>query len=174
MKKRGVLLLLLLGLVLVQGVSATQSWNFRYTPECKICWEGFVVNSSLDLVNTGDAELNVLNMYLIDYDGIQFFSSFVNATITPGETLTLRFPVHLPPPTRGMTLFYKLCLELPTGLSCSRDYSRMIIRPLSELECIDDNGCAYNQKCLNFKCVEFYCPGIAVDHDCVTQESSLK
>ena len=166
MKKRGIVILLLLLILCVPGAFAIYAWNYMFDPKCQLCWEGFSTNGSLQIFNIGDQPFRVLKVMLKDASGIDFFSSPSETTIDVGGSATFNFQFLLPPPTRGFTLFYKPCLLLPNGEMCADGHSRMLIKPLSELECFNDESCAGDETCVVNKCRGIVCNGQAMDHTC--------
>ena len=166
MKKRSIVIILLILLACMPGAFAIYAWNFRFDPQCSVCWEGFPTNSSLLISNMGDQPMRVLKVSLKDSSDVVFYSSTTDTIIEPGAGATFSILLLLPPPSRGYSLFYKPCLMLPDGEMCSNEHSRMLVKPLSEMECIDDEGCALNEVCTGNKCHTIYCPGGYLNHQC--------
>ncbi len=166
MKKRGIVIILLLLLICMPSAFAIYAWSFRFEPHCTTCWEGFAANSSLIISNIGDQPMRVLKVSLKDSSDTVFYSSSTDTTIEPGSSTTFSLLMLLPPPSRGYTLFYKPCILLPDGEMCSDEHSRMLVKPLSDLECTDNYACAFNEICQNNKCRAIYCPGGYINHEC--------
>jgi hypothetical protein len=92
----------------------------------------------------------------------------MQAEVAVKDSVIASFPLHLPPASRGSTLFYKPCIDLPEGVSCAESYARMFIKPLTELECSADKDCAEDSVCKNFKCARFSCASTPKNHKCPT------
>ena len=159
-------LLIVLILVFASPVLGVKQWAFRMTPQCTRCMEGMVINTTLEISNTGDELMELSRVSLADSSGVTFFSSPLNEKVAEGDKITINFQLHLPPPSRGSTLFYKPCISSGGEILCSDNFARMFIKPLAELECTSTEGCPFDESCQNFKCLPIQCSGFVSNHKC--------
>jgi hypothetical protein len=130
------------------------AWDHQIEAECENCFEGEFANITLQILNDEGSDLNVYGVYLMDGENIDFFYSKTNQTLNADESKSFLLSVQLPPPTRSETLFFKPCLLTDIGKSCAVVNSRLRVRPISQIECLDDSGCKDGSDCVFNKCVK--------------------
>jgi len=111
---------------------STVSWLSLVNETCKTCLEGEKTKFDISITNTAGKEFIVRSAALVDSSGIVFASGNINLILPASEIKYFSLDSVLPPPTRGKTLYYTLCLSLSvdgsTTQSCENTVRRMVIQ----------------------------------------------
>ena len=147
-----------------------------------ICVEGEDLNVTVRVMNPGDWDMHVDNMYLTDINTEVRFWQYApkDSTVGPASQRDFNSYIMAQLPEGANTLQYKGCGEvrerndeliLENKTLCSNIKSVAIV-PLSEIECQYDGECAHDEYCskeIPAKCVPLECPegDIIARHRCV-------
>ncbi len=115
-----------------QPEQQTVQWLSTVEESCKPCMEGEQSSFKVSLTNAGDNEFAVRFIALVDSSGVVFASGNVDTILSRNSTKNFTIDSIVPPPTRGKTLFYTMCLGISSGSeivqSCEQSARRMIVQ----------------------------------------------
>jgi hypothetical protein len=130
-------------------------WRSKILIECpeEVCIEGGAIGFVISLQNIGDEAFAVNQIYLRDSDELIFTSlQNLEEEVMGGEEKTFQLIGNVPPPTRGSTLFYKVCYVINGQPECEPLPRSFILLPLEKAECVSDSECQYDEYCLKYRC----------------------
>ena len=137
----------------------TPIWTANVVPLCNgVCLEGNVGIWQVQLNNVGKVKFQIQGISLVDSSGIPFGSVDLtkqNAIIEPGQSGKINVTGVIPPPTRASTLFYKLGYMVGGKVYPDSNYRRMVVMPISNVECTSNDFCSSSDICYGFRCVPY-------------------
>lgn len=132
------------------------------------CLEGNVAAWQIQIQNTGDKEFSIGEVGLADSDGKIFARQQASQNLAAKAVGTAVLQGLVPPPTRGWTLYYKACFLINNRTECESSDRVMLVMPLAAVECVRNETCRQDERCLAFKCMPFQCQSseTAWNHSC--------
>lgn len=156
MKKLSILLVMLLSLsAVVYAADELPQWQAAVQANCgNVCVEGLPAAWQVQVTNVGKVDFKLQQVQIFDSSGLLIADTGAGEIDIPvGKGTIASLQGILPPPTRSQTWFFKICYTVNNQVSCDQQDRRMIIMPLTEVECTKNQTCPREEACFNFKCM---------------------
>ena len=175
MKKYLLLIFLLLTTSTLALEKPTESWSSGISIQCQNtpCIEGQPMLWVAGIKSNQNTPFDVEGATIKSVDGIIIASDFKQQrTVKKYGEETFQLQSATPPPLSSATLFYELCFVIAGQETCESPPRSIIVLPLTEVECENNDVCSYNERCLNFKCKALSCKNIE-NHECIQPKTTL-
>ena len=151
------LFVILLVLPFAYAQSQTPLWTAEVAVSCQsgVCLEGTQATWQLRITNVGQVPLTIQKIALEDSEGFNIGMVDMSDQLTalnPNQIGTVNVQGILPPPTRGSTLYYKVNYVVDNNIFPESSFRKLVVMPLSDVECQSYNSCKDDELCFNFKC----------------------